>query len=52
MLTLAHVNFLISSLILQKSALEQDIIMVDVDTKAMLDSFVTKEIPSVVVAQR
>lgn len=36
----------------EKSALEQDIIMVDVDTKAMLDSFVSKEIPSVVVAAR
>lgn len=34
----------------QKSAIEQDIIMVDVDTKNMLDSFVQKDIAGVVVA--
>ena len=31
----------------EKSAIEQDIIMVDVDTKNMLDSFCARDIPGV-----
>lgn len=34
---------------IQKSAIENDIIMVDVDTKNMLDSFVSRDIPGVLV---
>merc|ERR1711968_208014 len=33
----------------EKSAIENDIIMVDVDTKNMLDSFVSRDIPGVLV---